>query len=720
MKQQEMKLSLSTLLVLAMTAVVPLSVATGFSNFERPRQLVLVVLAAAALIAWAVGLVRGRKVSVSSPGTVALGGAFVTTVVASLGWSGLLEFGALSVVVWVSLAAVFLILVAPVGRAPKFLDWVTAVGAGTIGTGGMGLYELFGGQGLVPVWEPAGVAGGFDSMAFATAYYMVAVVLLIGAVALSRGARRWFVAAALLVGSLHLGLVIEPVALGVLLAAMVVVAAGMWLAGAIEWSTTTARVAGLSALVAAVVVGGWMMFDRPDNPRAADDLPRLSSSSDFDDEIAQRPRSSWWYFAADRMESYPDHRFRSYLNNVTRGLWEQQPVIGHGAGGWWLSQTDVVDVSDPEIDAMFERYPAFKSPHSDYSRIAVEQGALGLLLFVLWMLGVVTAIAGGVRRIDAEDGDEDGVVMWSLATAFVVGAAAMAFVPFLELASSAVVWVGAAALAVATAAQRQGTDGWLTVVTPAEGKPLVRYAVAALAVVVAVAMVVPAALNAKASLERGWADHLMLRANHVEAISLYESAHETYPAHADVLYNIAVAHRMLGEPKQGREAVEQAIDMRPYDARFHVYLGELEMKEDRGRLAVEHGVEAVRTGPRYLKAYQLYTAALQRRAQFTRTVEVFEELLEMELPSRDRQVFQLQLAALHGTYLDDPETSLEYYKKARDVMSAGQERARVDDRIEELEKRLQREELEEKGLPVPPELQPEIEDPHDHHHHHHH
>ena len=720
-KRDESKLSLSTLLVLALTAVVPLSVATGFSNFERPRQAVLVVLAAVALIAWAVGWVRRGRIEMASPGTVALGAAFLGSVALSLVWSGVTAFGALSVLIWVSLGVVFLILVAPVGKAPEFLDWVTAVGAGTLGAGGLGLYELFGGEGLAVVWAPAGLTGGFDAMAFASAYYMVAVVLLIGGVAVSRGARRWFLAAALLSGTLHLGLVADTLVLGVMAASMVAMAVVVGLLTSAEGGRNSWLAAGLGVLVLAVAIGGSMMFDRPDAPTAADDLPRVSASGEFDSERAQRPRMSWWYFAADRVESYPDHRFRSYLNSVTRGLWQKEPIIGHGAGGWWLSQTDVVDISDPHVDRMFERYPAFKSPHNDYARIVVEQGAVGLILFVLWLLGVATAVGAGMRRAGAAGGagQKESIITWALATALVIGAAAMLFVPLLELVSSAVVFVGAAALAVGEAARRHGGHGWLSVVTAGENTPWVRFGTVAVSLVVAAAMVIPAVLHAKSALDRGYADHLMLMGQQYDAIELYESAHETYPAHAEVLYNIAVAHRVEGDREKGLELVEEALQMRPYDARFHVHAGEIQVGERRMRVAVEHGAEAMRTAPRHLQGHEIYSSARQQRGEFTRAAEVLEAMVDMEPPSDDRLSVRIQLATLYSVYLDEPEKARDHFDKAREDIPTGVERALIDDRIEELEQRLEREFLEEEGLPVPPELQPEIDDPHDPHHHHH-
>lgn len=716
MDRGDSRLSVSTILVLALTAVVPISVATGFSNFERPRQLVVVAMAALALIGWAVGLVRRGRVEIASPGTLVLGGAFLASVVGSLAWSGVVEFGAGSVVLWTSLGAVFLVLVAPVGRPPEFLDWGTAVGAGVLGAGGLGLYEMFGGGGLTPVWDPAGIAGGFDAMTFAAAYYVVAIPLLAGAVAVSKGMRRTFLAVALAAGIVHFGLVAGVVSVAVVVGAMVAVGLGIRLVGGGRFGRRGRWLAAVGALVVVVVAAGMTMMDRPDGAHSADDLPRVSSSGAFDTERAQNPHGSWWYFAADRMEANHDQQYRSYLNSVTRGLWQQEPIIGHGAGGWWLKQTDVVDVSDRQIRTMFDRYPAFKSPHSDFSRIAVEQGGLGVVLFALWLLGIATAIAGGIRGRDEEMDDEESVVTWSLATVFVAGVAAMALFPVLELVSSAVVWVGTAAMAVGHAARNQGGEGWLSVRSLGADRIWTRYTVAAVAGVVAVAMAVPAALQAKASLERGWADHKMLRSNFVEAQELYEEAHETYPAFAEVPYNIALSYKLQAHIAGGEEWIDEAVEMRPYDARFRAHAAHVSIETYRIRHGVEHGEEAIRVGPRYLEGYETYGAALQRRGRYSQAADLYESILDFEgMASDDRQVFRVQYATLLSSYLDRSEEALDQFRQAYDEMPAGSERELLADRIEELENRIERERLEAEGKPVPPELEEQDHD-HDHDH----
>ena len=718
MKGRNETLSLSTLLVFAAVAVVPVAVATGFSNFERARHLALVGFAAMALLSWGVGLVRRKKVTVASPGTVAIGGAFGLVVIASMAWSGWALFGVLSVLTWVSLGVVFLVLVAPVGRSPRFLEWTTAVAAGAMGSGGIGLYEFFGGGAVTPFWDPAGVAGGFDSMAFATAYYVLAVPLLIGSLGLAKGLRRWFMALALLLAVLHLGLVVDAVSLVVWMGVMGAVALGVHTVRGEQTGTPLRLTMVASLLAVAVTIAGFVLFERPEEPTVAVDLPRVSSTSAFEEEMAQSSVIRWWYFAADRTESALDQRYRPYLNSVARGLWEEEPLLGHGAGGWWLMQTHVIDDGDPHIRKMFERYPAFRSPHSAYARVLVEQGALGLILFLLFLAGIMTAVVGGARDADPV-GEEHQIITWALASTVLVGVALMAFVPVLELGSSGVLWFGTAALAVAYAARRNDRRTWLAVREVGADNLFVRFGTALLAISVAIAMVYPAALHGQSALERGEADHLMLQSRFSEAVPLYMQAHERYPAHPEVLFNVAMAHHLGGNTLQGSDAIEEAIEMRPYDARFLSHAGHVALREHHISTALKLGQQAVRVGPNYLKGYEVYASALQRRGRYSDSAVLFESLLDREVPTLQRGTLRTRYAILLAEQLKEDEKALEQFEMVLSELPAGAERELIGDRIEELERRIKRKELEEQGKPIPPELHPDLDvDVHRHDHHH--
>src|SRR5690554_1573161 len=91
---------------------------------------------------------------------------------------------------------------------------------------------------------------------------------------------------------------------------------------------------------------GLKLGDRPESSNDATDLPRIRPDLDFLDGQTLDADIRWPYFAIDRTEELRDGTYRPYLNAITRGLYTQQPVIGHGAGGWWLQQSDVIHDGD--------------------------------------------------------------------------------------------------------------------------------------------------------------------------------------------------------------------------------------------------------------------------------------------------------------------------------------------------------------------------------------
>ncbi len=714
-------LSVSTLLALAAVAVVPLAVATGFSNFERARQVVLAGFASLSLLLWAVDVVRHREIKVASPGTLAMGAAFAAAVMASVAWSGVWQFGALSAVMWVSLGALFMVLVAPAsGRFPRFLEWVTAVGAGVIGAAGMGIYEAVGGSALVPVWDPTGIAGGFDSIIFAALFYALALPLLIAGVALANGARRIFLGVATAGAALHLAMVVPGLILGLTAGAMVVLAVVVKAVGGSFEGERLKVGMGAGVLALLIAGGGLMGLDRPDRENVAVDLPRVAHSTDDLEEMAQFSDRSFWYFDADRMESPLDQRYRPYLQSVTRGLWSQEPLIGHGAGGWWLKQTDVIDDSDPVVGSMFDRYPAFRSPHSDPARIVVEQGVVGMSLWALFLLSLLTVMGIGMKslkrgetRPDKERGGEWEV--WALSTTVVLGMVLSFLYPLMELGSSALLWVGTAAVLVGFVGQ-YGRGKWSTIV---EIKPrlVVAIALALVAVVVGAALAVPSALNAKAGLERGHGDHLMLKGYFTEAAEAYEAAHAAYPAHADVLYNTSLAYGQMGQSMRGVDALDEALLMRPYDARYKTDYTAVMLMDQHVDTALVAGEEAVRLGPNYLRAYEVYGATLLRRVRYEEVATLLNEIMDRNPPGEPYNRAKRRYAELLADHLGEPERARKLLMEVVEEMPFDEERELLQNRISEIERRVERERFEAAGLAVPPQLEDQYHD-HDHGHDH--
>src|SRR5690554_2397009 len=89
------------------------------------------------------------------------------------------------------------------------------------------------------------------------------------------------------------------------------------------------------------------------------------------------------------MEVESEPEAYGYLFGVGMELLREQPVIGHGAASWWMMQTKYPRADDVHVRGMFDAYPAYKSPHNGFIKILVEFGLVGMLLFGLWLVGVI-------------------------------------------------------------------------------------------------------------------------------------------------------------------------------------------------------------------------------------------------------------------------------------------------------------------------------------------
>lgn len=704
--------SLSTLVAFVLVAILPMAVATGFSNFERPREIVLAIGAGLALISWAASAFRHKAgITIHSPGTLLLGSVFLLYTIASLFWSNLFLLAQLSVISWGALGILFFVLVAPMGKKPTFLDFSTAVAAGTIAAGAFGLYEVFGGMALHPVWRPSGITGGFDAMSFGASYYVLVLPLLTAAVSLARGSRRWFLTGGLLLGALHFAMLSTPIFIAILGGAMVLAALFFVGFGHRQFTVTSCSAIILGVLTTIIALAGLVIMERPDYETDAVDLPRIAPSPLFHAEQATDELVRWPYFAADRTEAPNDLRFRPYLNGIIGELIAQEPILGHGPAGWSLMQTDVVDPTHPEIQNLFYHYPRFDSPHSTYGRVLVEQGYLGFVFFLLSLAGLLTAFFGGLRADNSTDTVR--LELWALFSVFLASLAMMYFVPLLELKSSAALFVGSSALGVIRATQLHSSSPWLQVRSYLQANPIAPLFAILAAAIVASAMAGPTLLHAKASLIRGHADHLMLRSYFKDALAEYSTAHNIYPAYGEVLYNIALAHSMLGATEGGQAAITEAVELAPHDARILTHAASLALRTQRFDTAMELGHHAMRTGPTYIPGYDAYAASLQRRARHDDAAAVLKRALELdELPDEYASLFNLRLGLIYDQQFEAPAEALTFLGLARDLAPEGAERNLINNRITELQKKIERQKLEAEGMPIPEHLLPE--EPHQH------
>lgn len=707
---------ISSWIVLFMLAFVPVVFATGFSNFERARELAMGVGGGAALLSWGLALLRRRPLSMVAGRVNVLLLAFGLFVVLSLAWTPNFLAGALSVAHWVALIAVVLVLVAPVGRPLSFLNVATAVSVGVGCSGLMGLLDLAGVGVFTPIWNPPGAAGAFDALSFATAYYVVALPIVMGGMARQAGKGRILFGVCFLLGGLHFG-----VAAGWLFAGIfgVVCMAVALLIAAFQRTASLLALTPIFALIgllALMVLGGQVAFEAPAQSTDATALPRIQAAAGLDEDALHDLHVRNSVYAIDRMEAPADLDAAAYLLGVGLDLFAEQPIVGHGTGSWWSLQTRSVRGEDPYVRGMFELYPAFKSPHNGFVKIAVEYGLVGLILFALWFGGVawitVSALTYKSEHVAWL------VDHWALMTSFVAGLIFMCFTPLLELSASSLIWVGALAMLTRTSASINDFRDWSSVWSfhghgEEAGYPKRFVLLGALTSLLGIAIVVPVVAHSLSSLTRAYADNLMLRAHYEQAFEEYEKAFAKYPHDGTVLYNIALAKYRTSVLEVDDPVLNQALELRPNDARILHLAAIMRLKANDHMTATQLGRQAVEANPNDIGAYRVMAAAFQLRGRYEEAAAVLQEAIDRHPPMAAHAELELRLGELYEGVMDQPRKAIEHFKLAQKMMAPGFIRTQLDDRITELEKRLERERLQREGKPIPEHLMPTA-DPHDH------
>lgn len=169
-------------IVLFLLALTPPLFATGFSNFELLKELVLVGGVGVALVLWGIQAVRSRAVSMMAGRVTVLMLVFGLYALAATLWADNQLLGLWHSLHFVALAGVVLIVTSPVGRPLRFYDIALASGIGAALAAACGLLDLAGVGLFTAVWNPPGATGAFDAMEFATAYYVVVLPVLLGAI----------------------------------------------------------------------------------------------------------------------------------------------------------------------------------------------------------------------------------------------------------------------------------------------------------------------------------------------------------------------------------------------------------------------------------------------------------------------------------------------------------------------------------------------------------
>lgn len=711
--EERVRVGWSSWIVLVMLALVPVVFATGFSNFERFRTLLMGVGGGAALLMWGVALLRARPLSMVAGRVNILLLAFGLYVCLSLAWAPEFMSAALGVSHWLALIAVVLVIVAPVGRPLRFLDFAMAVALGVGGSGAIGLLDLAGIRAITPIWNPPGAAGGFDALSFATAYYVVALPIVMGGIARQTGRMRILFGACFLLGGLHFG-----VAAGWLFAGIFGVACmGIALLIAVFQRTASllalTPVFALIGLLALMVLGGQVAFEQPAPSNDATSLPLIHERTEISLESLEDRNVRNAVFSIDRMEAPAGLDASAYLLGVGTELFAENPIVGHGAESWWQIQTRAVRGDDPYVRGMFEIYPAFKSPHNGLVKIAVEYGVIGLLLFVLWFGGVLWITVSALTYRSEQVAWL--VEHWALLTTFVVGIIFMCITPLIELNASSLVWIASLAMLTRASAAMNDFRDWSSVwslhTATGGGK---RFALAGgVAALLGIAIIVPVMFSTVSSYYRAFADNLMLRAQYARAIPEYEKALGWYPNNGDVLYNIALAKYRSAIPNEKGDELDQALELRPNDARVLYLASVRELKRSDHIASTALARRAIAANPNDIYSYRTLAASLQMLGRFDESAVVLQQAIDRTPPQAMLADLHLRLGEIYESSLDQPRKAIDQLKIAQQLLAPGFVRTQLSDRIGELEKRLERERLMREGKPVPAHLMP-TEDPHEH------
>lgn len=714
--------ALSTSWVLCLLAVLPAVFATGFTSYQGLRHTLFAITIGIALLLWGIDIIRHKRVIVRAMRASLLLFGFGAVCAASIAWSAVPLYGLSSSLLWVAIVGLgWLILAAPEDASIEPKHILTASSVGTLLAGVFGILDKVGVGFLTVVWNSPGATGTFDTMAFGASYYTVALPLALGAMLVNKGAFRILAAAALLVGGLHFGWCGDAMAFGSAGAAALVtlgiyMARGNASAGAKKLFVAGIVVASIGALIGGLTADNAAVV----TPEDAASLPLVDSvEKSFTDKTKfsrtiRNPR-----FAYQRYESIDDPQARDYLKEITTTLFDEKPIVGHGAGGWWLKQTPVLPQAHPYAMRSFDRYPAFRSPHNSYAKVLVEFGLVGLVLIAGWILAAMLIGAQGLRI--ETDKDDDGVAAAEARSLIIAacwmaalgGLFAMWWGVVLESAEAAALWIVALTMMVRLASEaRDEPSGWMTPWRVEQNKG-VQSLVAALSIAVGLAVCIPGSLGVVSDYFRSAGDQFMLRNRFDKARTAYLRSHSIYPAHGEVLLNVALASLRMGRVTDAEKDFDAAISLRPNDARIHAIKGRMLLTRRRFKDSINAAQNSVRLYPQYIEGYKVLATAYSLSHEPKKAIKVFERVLKLNPPKLVQGTMYHEMAQIYEGPLKNLGKATSSYKSALDNLKEGFLYERSVKRYKDLKKRLEMERLRRAGKPIPEHLLPK-DDGHNH------
>lgn len=701
----EGRLGVDSWIVLLALVMVPAVFATGFSQFETVKEILFAILAGGGLAIWGGAVIAGRKISLTAGRITSVLVAFVAFALVSIAWASNWQPAAASALHWLSMGALFLLVVAPVGRPIRFRAFGLAVSVGLLTTAAFGLLDLAGVGLFTTVWDPPGAAGAFDAREFAIGTYAVGLPIVAAAVIREEGVARILAAVALLAASVHFGLTSSGIFLGIYAGVLGVVAVVVGVLQGFDRMALLVGVLGALTVSTGLAVGASLVGPEPGRATDATQLPWAKAGTPENEPTKAEIRDP--RFAIRRIEEAPNWEARNYLVGIAFDLFRDQPVIGQGPDGWWANQTKHPRAEEPLVQGMIERYPAFRAPHNGFALVMVELGAIGLLLLALWLsavIGITTAALG--TKTEPEDWIIDHFALSAAATA---GVGVAIFTPALQLASATVLLTVALGLLVRESAAVNEYKGLSEVWTiNGDGRRLdVTLFCGVLPVLLGVAAIGFAAWWGYAEYYRSWGDLAMLRGKHQMADEKYEKADQIMGGSGEVLFNRALAKRRLGQFAKSVDVVNAAAKLRPYDARIVNTVAALHIRHREYADAAKAARRAVELFPNFIEARRNLAAALDLQGRMEDAANELVEVLELDPPDGVRGQVHRDLAEYYEGPLDNPKKALEHYEKALPLLPPQLVKIHIEPKLKVLRDRIERERLMREGKPIPPDLLPQ-------------
>ncbi len=345
-------------------------------------------------------------------------------------------------------------------------------------------------------------------------------------------------------------------------------------------------------------------------------------------------------------------------------------------------------------------HPHFRSTHNGYAKVFIEYGVLGLLLLIATFFTAIASFSSPLRTESDAQGDLPGPnihAMWGFGASLIAGAVIMFSTAAIELAAPMALLTASLISLTITTRQTRPTPsapssrGVLT--------PLVCVAAAA-------AMMFMGAMELTAGYHRGKADQLQLYGRFELAHKDYSIAHEMIPAHGETLYNFVLSAWRTGDAVELFPKLEEAVKLRPHDARPHHLKGQLHLMRREFKLAIDAEKTAISLFPTYLDAYENLNIGYDRNLDFESATKFLEQAISLNPPRQMLIKLHSRAASIYTGPLNNPAKAITHLEAVIPMVENRATIEQLTSKLTETKKQIERDKLMREGKQVPAELLP--------------